>query len=125
MWCEVGLSHPDGHTVVGPIGMLRRPLLGPRLKRSVVEVRFLMQLPVTPLSRSPLHRRVTDTPLREPRTLRVVALIARTAMGLACRLLALPLRDLRVLLQLGQTVEGVSRKADRLRNPQVALVLGE
>ena len=46
-------------------------------------------------------------------------------MNLADGLLALPLRDLRVLLDLRQVVEAVRGEPEGLRYSEVALVLGE
>lgn len=46
-------------------------------------------------------------------------------MGLTDVLLALPLRDLRVLLQFGQAVEGVSGEPEGLGYSEIALMLGE
>lgn len=53
------------------------------------------------------------------------ALVTRAAMGVTNRLLPLPLRDLRFLLDLRQGVEAVSGETDRLGYSEVALVLGE
>lgn len=90
-----------------------------------MERQLFVQLGVTPLSGSLLHRRVTHPPLREPVTLSVVAVLTRATMNAACRLLALPLRDLRFLLDLRQGVEAVSGQPERLRYPEVPLMLGE
>lgn len=46
-------------------------------------------------------------------------------MGLADRLLTLPLRDLRFLLNLGQGVEAVGGEPERLGYSEVTLMLGE
>ena len=68
---------------------------------------------------------MADRALREPLTLNIRALVTRTAMHETVGLLALPLRYLCPLLKIGQRIERVSREANRLRYPEVALVLGE
>lgn len=55
----------------------------------------------------------------------VGALVARTVVGVTCRLLPLPLRYLRFLLNLRQGVETVSGEPERLRYSEVAEMLGE
>ena len=86
---------------------------------------LLVELVVAPLGSLTLHRRVADGALREPLALGVPALAAGAAVGAARVLLALPLRDLRFLLDLRQGVERVGGEAEGLGYPEVALVLGE
>ena len=90
-----------------------------------MERQLFVQLGVTPLRGSLLHRRVTHPPLREPVPLSVVAVLPRATMHTARRLLALPLRYLRLLLNLRQRIERVGGQPKRLRYPEVPLMLGE
>lgn len=125
MGVQVRLGHPDRHAVIRVVRVLEGPLVAPRGEVAAVIRLLVVQLAVAPLGRRELHRRVADTPLREPLLVFVGALVAGAAVGVADVLLALPLRDLCVLLDVRQGVEAVGGEAEGLRYSEVALMLGE
>ena len=71
-----------------------------------------------------LVRRVVDEPLRIPEPIRVVADLVRVAALLAGRAVPFPLRQLEVLLTLGERVESLGGQPKRSGDVEVSVELG-